>query len=78
MKAGLAGALVACRDAAASDISGEVLVAAVADEEHASLGIQEVLAHLGAGTRSTRPSSPNRRSCRSAPVTAGSCGPKSR
>ena len=50
MKAGLAAALVACRDAAARDISGEVMVAAVADEEHASLGIQEVLAHLGSGT----------------------------
>jgi acetylornithine deacetylase len=50
MKAGLAAALVACRDAAASDISGEVVVAAVADEEHASLGIQEVLAHLRSGT----------------------------
>jgi acetylornithine deacetylase len=49
MKAGLAAALVACRDAAGSDISGEVVVAAVADEEHASLGIQEVLAHLGSG-----------------------------
>ena len=50
MKAGLAAALVACRDAAASDISGAVVVAAVADEEHASLGIQEVLAHLRSGT----------------------------
>ena len=50
MKGGLAAALIACRDAAAAGISGEVLVAAVADEEHASLGIQEVLDHL-AGTR---------------------------
>jgi acetylornithine deacetylase len=50
MKAGLAAALVACRDAAATDISGEIVVAAVADEEHASLGIQQVLAHLGPGT----------------------------
>jgi acetylornithine deacetylase len=50
MKAGLAAALVACRDAAANDISGEVVVAAVADEEHASIGIQEVLAHLRSGT----------------------------
>ena len=48
MKAGLAAALVACRDAAAAGIGGEVLVAAVADEEHASIGIQEVLAHVSA------------------------------
>ncbi len=39
MKSGLAAALIACRDA-----QGDVLVAAVADEEHASLGVQEVLA----------------------------------
>jgi acetylornithine deacetylase len=49
MKAGLAAALIACRDAAA-DIRGEVVVAAVADEELASLGIQEVLAHLDPAT----------------------------
>ena len=46
MKAGLAAALIACRDAALADIGGEVIVAAVADEELASLGIQEVLTHL--------------------------------
>jgi acetylornithine deacetylase len=46
MKAGLAAALVACRDATHTGISGEVIVAAVADEELASLGIQEVLTHL--------------------------------
>jgi len=46
MKAGLAAALIACRDAAAAGIDGEVLVAAVADEEHASTGIQHVLNHL--------------------------------
>jgi acetylornithine deacetylase len=46
MKAGLAAALVACRDAAVTGIAGEVVVAAVADEEHASTGIQEVLDHL--------------------------------
>jgi acetylornithine deacetylase len=39
MKSGLAAALIACRDA-----PGDVIVAAVADEEHASLGVQEVLA----------------------------------
>lgn len=50
MKAGLAAALVACRDACAAGVDGEVIVAAVADEELASLGIQEVLAHLDAGS----------------------------
>jgi acetylornithine deacetylase len=48
MKAGLAAALVACRDAATLDLAGDVLVAAVADEEHASLGVQEVLATVEA------------------------------
>ena len=43
MKAGLAAALIACRDAAA-----DVVVAAVADEEFASLGIQEALGHVRA------------------------------
>ena len=42
MKAGLAAALVACREAARLGLN--VVVAAVADEEHASLGVQEVLA----------------------------------
>ena len=46
MKAGLAAALIACRDAALAGIDGEVIVAAVADEELASLGIQEVLTHI--------------------------------
>src|SRR3954465_3620730 len=45
MKAGVAAALVACREAAALALAGDVVVAAVADEEHASLGIQEVLGH---------------------------------
>lgn len=48
MKAGLAAALVACRDAAAAGISGQVVVAAVADEEHSSTGIQAVLDHVWA------------------------------
>jgi acetylornithine deacetylase len=48
MKAGLAAALVACRDATAAGISGQVVVAAVADEEHSSTGIQAVLPHLTA------------------------------
>jgi acetylornithine deacetylase len=43
MKAGVAAALIACRDAAALGLAGDVVVAAVADEEHASLGVQEVL-----------------------------------
>lgn len=43
MKAGVAAALVACRRAAARGLRGDVLVACVADEEHASLGVQEVL-----------------------------------
>jgi acetylornithine deacetylase len=46
MKAGLAAALIACRDAALPGIGGEVVVAAVADEELASLGIAEVLTRL--------------------------------
>ena len=49
MKGGLAAALVACRDASAAGIDGEVVVAAVADEERASLGVQDVLAHLDPG-----------------------------
>jgi acetylornithine deacetylase len=48
MKAGLAAALVACRDAAAAGIDGEVLVAAVTDEEHSSAGVQAALRHVGA------------------------------
>jgi acetylornithine deacetylase len=48
MKAGLAAALIACREAARRGLVGDVLVAAVADEEHASLGIQEVLATVHA------------------------------
>jgi acetylornithine deacetylase len=48
MKAGVVAALLACREAAAGGLSGDVIVAAVADEEHASLGVQEVLARTGA------------------------------
>src|SRR5215211_3614228 len=43
MKAGVAAALIACREAASLGLAGDVIVAAVADEEHASLGIQEIL-----------------------------------
>jgi acetylornithine deacetylase len=48
MKAGLAAALIACRDAGRADIGGEVIVAAVADEEHSSSGVQQVLRHVTA------------------------------
>lgn len=43
MKAGVAAALIAARDAAGQGLAGDVVVAAVADEEHPSLGVQEVL-----------------------------------
>ena len=43
MKAGLAAALVAARDASRLGLAGDVIVAAVADEEHASFGVQEAL-----------------------------------
>jgi acetylornithine deacetylase len=48
MKGGVAAALIACREAAALGLSGEVVVAAVADEEHASFGVREALAHVSA------------------------------
>jgi acetylornithine deacetylase len=48
MKAGVAAALIACREAARLGLAGDVIVAAVADEEHASLGVQEVLATVSA------------------------------
>ena len=43
MKAGLAVALLACREASKLGLACDVVVAAVADEEHASLGVQEAL-----------------------------------
>jgi acetylornithine deacetylase len=43
MKAGVAAALIAARDAAQMGLRGDVVVAAVADEEHASIGVQEAL-----------------------------------
>ena len=48
MKAGVAAALIACLEAAALGLAGDVVVAAVADEEHASLGIQAVLRNINA------------------------------
>jgi acetylornithine deacetylase len=48
MKAGVAAALIAAREAARLGLAGDVVVAAVADEEHASLGVQEALRHASA------------------------------
>lgn len=48
MKAGVAAALVACREAASIGLAGDVVVAAVADEEHASLGVQDAVAAVRA------------------------------
>ena len=48
MKGGLAAALMAARDAAAAGLAGDVIVACVADEEHASLGVQEIVQHVRA------------------------------
>ena len=43
MKAGVAAALLAAREAARLGLAGDLVVAAAADEEHASLGVQEAL-----------------------------------
>lgn len=43
MKSGVVAALAACLAAEAAGVNGEVVVALVADEEHSSIGIQEVL-----------------------------------
>lgn len=48
MKAGVAAALIAAREAARLGLRGDVVVACVADEEHASLGVQEALRHVRA------------------------------
>jgi acetylornithine deacetylase len=48
MKSGLASAMLAAREAAGLGLAGDVIVAAVADEEHASLGVQEVLTSVHA------------------------------
>jgi acetylornithine deacetylase/succinyl-diaminopimelate desuccinylase family protein len=48
MKAGVAAALVAAREAAELGLRGDIVVAGVADEEHASLGVQEALRSLAA------------------------------
>jgi acetylornithine deacetylase len=43
MKAGLAACMLALTEIRAGELLGDVLLAAVADEEHASLGVQNVL-----------------------------------
>ena len=48
MKAGLAAALIACREAAKLALAGDVVVAAVADEEYESIGVQEILETVSA------------------------------
>jgi acetylornithine deacetylase len=48
MKAGVAAALIAAREAKALRLAGDLIVAAVADEEHASLGVREALRCLEA------------------------------
>ena len=48
MKAGVAAALIAAREASRLRLAGDVVVAAVADEEHASLGVREVLRRVSA------------------------------
>src|SRR5579884_3848753 len=48
MKSGVAAALVAAREASRLGLGGDVVVAAVADEEYASLGVQEALGRVSA------------------------------
>src|SRR3954452_14407107 len=48
MKSGLAAALIAVRELSRQGLAGDVVLAAVADEEHASLGVQEVLGAVAA------------------------------
>jgi len=48
MKAGVAAALIAARETSRLGLAGDVVVAAVADEEHASLGVQEALRRVSA------------------------------
>jgi acetylornithine deacetylase len=43
MKSGLAACMMALDEVRAAHLSGDVIVAAVADEEHASLGVQSIL-----------------------------------
>jgi acetylornithine deacetylase len=48
MKAGLAAIMLAAREAATFDLRGDVIVTAVADEEFASIGVQDVVRRLRA------------------------------
>src|SRR5215218_1182884 len=48
MKAGVAACMLAAGAAARAELAGDVIVAAVADEEHASIGVQAVLEHVRA------------------------------
>jgi acetylornithine deacetylase len=48
MKAGLAACMMALADIRPGELAGDVLLAAVADEEHASVGIQDVLRRVHA------------------------------
>jgi acetylornithine deacetylase len=48
MKASLAACIMALEEARAAPLSGDVIVAAVADEEHASLGVQSILNRVSA------------------------------
>jgi acetylornithine deacetylase len=50
MKAGLAACMLALAEIRAGELDGDVLLAAVADEEHASIGIQDILRHIRADT----------------------------
>ena len=48
MKGSLTACMLALADIRASGLSGDVILAAVADEEHASIGVQSVLKHIRA------------------------------
>ena len=48
MKAGLAAAMIAARDAAGLGLAGDLIVAAVADEEVESIGVRDVLQSVDA------------------------------
>jgi acetylornithine deacetylase len=48
MKAGVAACMVAAKRLASEDLAGDVIVAAVADEEYASIGTQSVLSRWSA------------------------------
>jgi acetylornithine deacetylase len=48
MKGGVAACMLAAAAAARAELSGDVIVSAVADEEHSSIGVQAVLEHVRA------------------------------